>query len=112
MFIDKNDFEAWMKRILEKLERLESQTGKKKERQHIDGDLLLDNQDLCLMLNVSKRTLQRFRSSGLLPFRRINQKTFYFESDVVRFVREHLKPAGKGSREHEESRFAGQETVL
>jgi hypothetical protein len=104
MFIDKNDFEAWMKRLLEKLERLEDHIGKKgKVRQPIDGELLLDNQDLCLMLNVSKRTLQRFRSSGLLPFRRIDQKTFYFESDVVQFVREHLKPVGKGSQDHEKS---------
>jgi hypothetical protein len=57
----------------------------------IDGETLLDNQDLCFMFNVSKRTLQRFRSSGFLPYIRINQKLYYLESDVLQFIREHLK---------------------
>lgn len=38
-----------------------------KHRNMLDGELLLDNQDLC-MLNVSKRTLQRYRATGELPF--------------------------------------------
>jgi hypothetical protein len=29
---------------------------------------LLDNQDLCLMLHISLRTLQCYRSEGSLPF--------------------------------------------
>jgi hypothetical protein len=85
-----------MKRIWEKLEFLETQiTGKGKERHKIDGEMLLDNQDLCFMLNVSKRTLQRFRSSGFLPYKRINQKLYYLESDVLQFIREHLKQGNK-----------------
>ena len=32
-----------------------------------DGERLLDNYDLCRMLNISKRTLQRYRTSGELP---------------------------------------------
>jgi hypothetical protein len=96
MFIYENDFESWMKRIWEKLEFLETQiTGKRKERHKIDGETLLDNQDLCFMLNVSKRTLQRFRSSGFLPYKRINQKLYYLESDVLQFIREHLKQGNK-----------------
>ena len=31
-----------------------------------DGERLLDNYDLCRMLNISKRTLQRYRTSGEL----------------------------------------------
>jgi hypothetical protein len=93
MFIYNNDFELWMKRIWEKLESLETKiTGKEKERHKIDGETLLDNQDLCFMLNVSKRTLQRYRSSGFLPYKRITQKLYYLESDVLKFIKEHLKP--------------------
>jgi hypothetical protein len=92
MFISKEDFEAWMKRIMERIERLESKLkGREKVRHSIDGELLLDNQDLCLMLNISKRTLQRHRSSGFLPYRRIDQKTYYRESDVHAFIKQHLK---------------------
>jgi predicted site-specific integrase-resolvase len=70
-------------------------TKKEKGRYKIDGETLLDNQDLCFMLNVSKRTLQRFRSSGYLPYKRINQKLYYLESDVLKFIKKHLKRGNK-----------------
>ena len=97
MFINKEDFETWMKRIMERFDLLERKiTGKEKVRPSINGELLYDNQDLCFMMNISKRTLQRYRSSKLLQFRRIDQKTFYMQSDVERFIREHLqKPDDK-----------------
>ena len=96
MYIENQDFEMWMERIWEKLEFLETKiTGKAKERHKIDGETLLDNQDLCFMLSVSKRTLQRFRTSGFLPYKRINQKLYYLESDVLQFIKEHLKSGNK-----------------
>lgn len=61
-----------------------------KQKNMLDGELLLDNQDLCMLLNVSKRTLQRYRSSGELPFQTLYQKTFYKESDVHKFIRENF----------------------
>jgi hypothetical protein len=67
-------------------------------RYTVDSATLLDNQDLCFMLNVSKRTLQRFRSSGFLPYKRINQKLYYLESDVLKFIKEHLKPGGNSKQ--------------
>jgi hypothetical protein len=92
MLIDKEDFEAWMKRIMERFDMLENRiTPNEKPRHRLNGELLLDNQDLCMMLNISKRTLQRHRSSGHLPYRRIDQKTYYLESDVRTFIREHLR---------------------
>lgn len=99
MQVDKNDFEAWMKRIWDKLESMERKIagkGMDKERPTVAGEKLLDNQDLCFLLNCSKRTLQRFRSSGMLPYHRIEQKLYYLESEVLVFIREYLKPAGKG----------------
>jgi hypothetical protein len=92
MFIDKEEFEKWMQRILERLDMLENKiTKKKKTRYTVNGELLFDNQDICVMMNISKRTLQRFRSSERLPYRRIDQKTFYLESDVKNFIQEHMK---------------------
>jgi hypothetical protein len=43
------------------------------------------------MLNVSKRTLQRYRSLGWLSFRRIDQKTYYLQSEVEKFIKEHFE---------------------
>ena len=50
-----------------------------------EGEKLLDNAEICRMLNISKRTLQRYRSSGL-PYLMLYHKTFYKESEVREFV--------------------------
>lgn len=87
LYIDKNTFEAWMERILERIEMLNKKIEKlNNTKNQLNGDSLLDNQDLCLLLKVSKRTLQRYRSSGILPYKRIQQKTYYLESDVHKFI--------------------------
>lgn len=66
-----------------------------------DGDRLLDNTDLCRMLNISKRTLQRYRSIGALPYQRIYHKTHYKESDVIRFIETHFSHFRKIHRKGE-----------
>ncbi|MDR3143136.1 MAG: helix-turn-helix domain-containing protein [Tannerellaceae bacterium] len=50
------------------------------------NELHLDNQDLCRILHVSHRTLQRYRKDGLLPFLKRDQKIYYKASDVREFV--------------------------
>lgn len=55
-----------------------------------NGERLYDNQDLCMMLQVSKRSLQRYRSIGILPYLMLRQKTYYKESDVQKFLSEYL----------------------
>ncbi|WP_144281954.1 helix-turn-helix domain-containing protein [Chryseobacterium echinoideorum] len=42
----------------------------------------LDNQEVCLMMNITKRTLQNFKSKGLLPYSKLNRKNYYKRSDV------------------------------
>ncbi|MES2267065.1 MAG: helix-turn-helix domain-containing protein [Bacteroidota bacterium] len=42
----------------------------------------LDNQEVCLMLNITKRTLQNYKDKGLLPFSKLNRKNYYKLSDV------------------------------
>lgn len=34
------------------------------------NEKLLDNQDLCLLFQISPRSLQRYRSLGVLPYKR------------------------------------------
>ena len=100
MLLEKNNFEEWMRRIMERLDRLENSMNKpEKQKLVINGEKLLDNTDLCFMLNCSKRTLQRFRVAGLLPCKRINQKTYYLETDVIKFIQENLNsPKGKSGK--------------
>jgi len=42
----------------------------------------LDNQEVCLLLNISPRTLQTYRDTGKIGFSRINHKIYYKNSDV------------------------------
>ena len=50
-----------------------------------NGERLYDNQ-----LQVSKRSLQRYRTLGILPYLMLRQKTYYKESDVEKFLAEHI----------------------
>lgn len=54
-------------------------------------DDTMDNQDVCMLLHVSKRTLQRYRSDGLLPYRMHRHKTYYRRSDVELFISTHMR---------------------
>lgn len=49
----------------------------------MDGDELLDNQDVCLLLDITPRTLQRYKRFGLLPYEKIKGKSYYKKSDVM-----------------------------
>jgi hypothetical protein len=92
MFIEGRDFETWMKRIMERFDRLENRIDRPDEQAQmaptVDGERLYDNQDLCLLFNVCKRTLQRYRTLGWLNYIRIDQKAYYTESDVKKFIEE------------------------
>ena len=50
----------------------------------------LDNQDVCRILNISKRTLQSYRDSGKLAFSQINHKIYYKPTDVETFLQKNL----------------------
>ena len=77
--------------IMERFDRIERALERmNKLKECLDGDTLLDNYDLCRMLHVSKRTLQRYRSKCGLKYRMLNQKAFYKESDVQEFIRDNF----------------------
>ena len=42
----------------------------------------LDNEDVCRLLGISKRTLQTYRDNGTLPYSQINHKMFYKASYI------------------------------
>lgn len=49
-------------------------------------DEWLDNQDVCLFLNISPRTLQTLRSNGTLSFTQIERKLYYKKKDVIQLL--------------------------
>lgn len=46
------------------------------------------------------RSLQRYRSLGVLPYKRLGQKTYYTEEDVMQFVENNVKEFKKENVEH------------
>ena len=43
---------------------------------------LLHNGDMCRILNISKRTLQHYRDTSVLPFIQIGHKCYYKREDA------------------------------
>ncbi|ATL48971.1 DNA-binding protein [Chitinophaga caeni] len=92
MNIDRVEFLAWMERINTRFDLVCEKINEfHYKRSTIDGDELLDNQDILLMLKISYRSLQRYRSSGKLPYYSISGKLYYKLSDVHQFIRENFK---------------------
>ena len=89
MYIDKDDFIAWMERIMDRFDMQDKKIDKViKGRNCLDGEELLDNQDLCLLFKVSIKTLQRYRAIGVLPYFTLSGKVYYRASDVRAFIKE------------------------
>lgn len=106
--LDTTTFENWMRQIMERFDRNEqliaSLTSKElREVKYLDGEQLLDNQDLCELLNTSKRSIQRYRSSGTLKYQMLWHKVYYKESDVQEFLKNHFDEF-KGCRKVEKGK--------
>lgn len=46
----------------------------------------MDAQEVCLALNISKRTLQSYREYGIIPCSFIGGKYMYKESDLAKIL--------------------------
>lgn len=89
MQLDKESFAAYTERVLEQIELLHQKFDKLVSAKTEKDIKLFDNQDLCQLLNVDKRTLQRYRSKGTLKYVRLGGKTFYTAKDVNEFIKQH-----------------------
>ena len=49
----------------------------------------LDNQDVCILMNISDRQLLSLRQKGLIPFSRIDRKVYYKKEDIQKFIEKH-----------------------
>ena len=85
-YLDRQTFEDCMRQVFSRLDRHQEMLASMQE-----GNDTMDNQDVCMLLHVSKRTLQRYRSDGLLPYRMHRHKTYYRRSDVEMFISTHMR---------------------
>ena len=96
--LDRDTFLEWMERIMTRFDHLKQTIPDIPQRPMLNGEPLLDNQEVCMMLQVSKRTLQRYRDSGTLPFHIIYHKTWYLESEITAFMEHHFSENKKRRR--------------
>jgi hypothetical protein len=81
--IEARTFRAMMKRFeafTRRVEGLCDSVGERRLSEWFDG------QDVCMILNISPRTLQTYRTNGTLPFTRIENKMYYRPADVERII--------------------------
>lgn len=52
----------------------------------VEREKWLDAQEVCMALNISKRSLQSYREYGIIPCSFIGGKYMYKESDLVRIL--------------------------
>lgn len=88
MNIDRVEFILWMQRIMERFDILNEHIAFDQNKlKTLDGEELVDNQDLLQMLKISNRSLQCYRSSGRLSYYTTSGKIYYKRSDVHQFIR-------------------------
>ena len=56
---------------------------------HLNGERFLSNLEVSKKLNVSLRTLQEWRDTGLIPFIQIKGKIIYRQSDIDKLLQKH-----------------------
>lgn len=87
-----NDFneniEKQLKQISSQLDKLDRKMDALATvKECLDGDQLLDNQDLCLLLGVTKQTLYRYRKKGVIKYYMVdNGKVYYKKSEIPGFL--------------------------
>lgn len=55
-------------------------------RDNQDKEQWLGNEDVCELLQISKRTLQSYRDNGILPFSQIGRKCYYKILDMEQLI--------------------------
>ena len=85
-------FVRLMEGVLKKLERYCASA-----RPTLAGEIYLTGEEVCERLKLSTRTLQEYRSRGLLAFYKIGSKILYKQSDLQALLDRHYNPIPKPS---------------
>jgi hypothetical protein len=75
------------KEILQKLENIEYALKKIQ----YNNDVFLDNQEFLQVMNISKRTAQQWRDSGIISFSQVGAKIYYRFSDIEELLNKNYK---------------------
>ena len=94
MYIDNEVLEKMIMTIVEGFDRIEKKLDRMgRVKDFMNGDELLDNYDIAKLLNVSLRTVARYREKGLIRYYQTddNGKNFYRSSEIQEFLQKRGK---------------------
>jgi len=57
------------------------------------GDIYLDTDEVCVLLKICKRTLQKYRDEASISFIQFGGKTLYKTSDIKEALEKNYQPA-------------------
>jgi 3-methyladenine DNA glycosylase Tag len=84
--IESKTFEQMKERFKDFSRQVKSLCGNNQDKEQ-----WLGNDDVCSLLQISKRTLQSYRDNGILPFSQIGRKCYYKVSDVEQLINQSKK---------------------
>ncbi|KYH04983.1 hypothetical protein A1704_12495 [Chryseobacterium cucumeris] len=84
ILIEKNAYEA-LNNEIQGLNKLLSEIAAPYQSNY-SKNRWLDNQEVCQLLNISKRSLQSYKQKGLLPCTCISRKNYFKYDDVIALV--------------------------
>ena len=74
--------------LMDKIESIEKYICHAEPEKPPLQEIWLDNEAVCAYLKISKRTLQRYRSNGVITYSLIGRKTYYTISEIKRLLEE------------------------
>lgn len=83
VLIDAEVFNEILNRI-EKIADKVNEISQSTKPEHLSG--WMDSADVCLTLNITKKTLQRMRERDTLPYTRFNKKYYYKPEDIYAYI--------------------------
>lgn len=85
--MDNQKAEEMFNRIMQRFDQIDKSLARmNKLKECFAGDTLIDNQDLCQLLGVTKRTLARYRQKKLIRYYMIDGRTYYKASEIQEFL--------------------------
>ena len=54
-------------------------------------EIIFDNADVLKILKVSRRTLQQWRTDGVIGFSQVGSKLYYTQKDISEFIQRHYQ---------------------
>lgn len=86
--IEAGTFEEMKRALNSIIQKFQTRNGKHQDENLTDW---MDNQDVCIMMDISPRKLLTLRSTGKIPYSRIDRKIYYRRKDVIAYMEKLLQ---------------------